>query len=104
MSSGKIPKRDKLGIYREIEETTLETFKLVIDAVYKPRHLKRPILEQARIRIELVKQLVRTAHEIKSLEERNYLRFAEILQEISKMANGWIKYLDTQNPPVQGRM
>lgn len=80
-------------------------FSLIIEAVYKQKSLKRPALEQARIKIELIKQFIRTAYEIKSLEERNYLRFATSLQEISKMTNGWIKYLDTQNktqnPPIK---
>jgi hypothetical protein len=83
----------------------LEAFPLVIEAVYKTKSLKQPTLEAARTKIELIKQLIRTAHEIHCLEEPNYLRFAAMLQEISKMANGWIKYLNsqntTQNPPTK---
>lgn len=108
ISTGKVSKRDKLGIYAEIERKVLNTFSLIISAVYKNKTEKYPVLEQARIQIELTKQLIRTAYEIKSLEERNYLRFAGMLQEISKMTNGWIKYLEThnttQNPPLQRRM
>lgn len=97
ISTGKVSKRDKLGIYAEIEDTILHTFSLIISAVYKNKVEKKPILEQARIQVELTKQLIRTAYEIKSLEERNYLRFAGLLQEVSKMVNGWIKYLDIQS-------
>jgi hypothetical protein len=108
VSTSKVSKRDKLGLYAEIERAILQAFSLIIAAVYKNRLEKRPILEQARIRIEIVKQLVRTAHEIRSLDEKSYIRFAATLQEISKMTNGWIKYLDastkTQNPPVKERM
>jgi len=104
-STGKVPKRDKLGIFSEIEKTILRTFSLIIEAVYKTKPTKKPILEETRIQIEIIKQLIRTAYDIHSLEERNYLRFAKMLQEISKMTNGWIKYLDaqreTQNPPIK---
>ena len=92
-----------MGIYSEIERIILETFSLIIKAVYLSKSDKKPILEQTRVKIEIIKQLIRTAYEVKCLDERNYLRFAEMLQEISKMTNGWIKYLDfqykTQNPP-----
>ena len=82
----------------------MEAFTLTVGAVYMSKHEKGPVLERVRAAIEKIKQLIRVAYEIKSLEERNYLRFAAMLQEISKMANGWIKYLNTQNPPTNRRM
>jgi hypothetical protein len=36
---------------------------------------------------------VRMAYELEIIENRKYIDFQSDLQEISKMINGWIKYL-----------
>ncbi|OGB75077.1 hypothetical protein A2810_00965 [candidate division Kazan bacterium RIFCSPHIGHO2_01_FULL_49_10] len=54
---------------------------------------KSSILETARIQIEILKLLIRTAHEISIFTDKQYLRFEGELQTISKMLNGWIKYI-----------
>jgi adenine-specific DNA methylase len=100
-ASSKVSKRDKLGIYAHIESLTLEAFNLCVEAVYKPKQEKRSVLETLRIRIETLKQLVRVTHEMNLMEEKKYILISGLLQEISKMTNGWIRYLDTQNPPVR---
>ncbi|HUD03939.1 MAG TPA: four helix bundle protein [Candidatus Paceibacterota bacterium] len=99
IGSGKVSKRDKLGIYAKIENTLIECLSLLIEAAYKTRSEKKIVLESARIKIEISKQLIRTAHEIGAVSEDQYLRWQLSLQEISKMTNGWIKYLETKNPP-----
>jgi adenine-specific DNA methylase len=104
LASNKVSKRDKLGIYAKIENATLDAFSLCIEAAYKTKPEKRLMLEKVRIQIETIKQLVRLANEMKIMEEKKYLFLAELLQEVSKMTNGWIRYLDTQNPPIQKRI
>lgn len=103
LSGGKIPKRDKLGIYARLEDAILESLTLCIKAAYTPPQRKMPFLEEARISIELSKQILRLANEIRVIEDRTYLHFSASFQEASKMVNGWISYLikmsETQNPP-----
>lgn len=100
-STGKISKRDKLGIFAKIENSVLDSFSLCIETVYKTRAEKKPSLEKMRTEIEITKQLIRASYEMKIIDEKKYIHFAEMLQEISKMTNGWIKYLETQNPPMR---
>jgi len=88
-----LSKKDKLGIHAQIEKTCLEILILVIDAAYKTRSLKKPVLEVARIKIEVLKQLVRSVHELNIYGEKIYLDLQSQLQEISKMTNGWIKFV-----------
>ena len=95
----KISKRDKLGIYSKIENGLIEILSLSIDAAYKPPFAKKPVLENVRIKIEMIKQIVRTANEIGVIPEKQYLAWQSSLQEMSKMTNGWLKYLETKNPP-----
>ena len=91
--SPKIPKKDRFGIYLKIENICLEIINLIINASLEMKSNKLPILNSARIKIEVLKRLVRIAYELKIIENKKYLRLELDLQEISKMTNGWIKYL-----------
>ena len=89
----KISKRDRFGIHLKIELLSLETLSLAIQASFETKIEKKPTLETLRIKIGLLKQLVRTALEIHSIPESAYLKLQAKLQEISKMVNGWLKYV-----------
>ncbi|MEK7607389.1 MAG: four helix bundle protein, partial [Patescibacteria group bacterium] len=101
LGSRKVSKRDKLGIFAKIEVVLLETFTILIEAEYAKPSVKLPILEKARTKIEIIKQLVRVTYEIGTLTENQYLRWQESLQEISRMTSRWIDYIATQNPPIK---
>ena len=89
-------KRDKLGIHKHTEEATLYLLILVIEAAFAPRESKLKILQSARLRGEVLKNIIRTEHELDVVDERAYLRLSANLIEISKMLNGWISYISSQ--------
>lgn len=95
----KLPKREKLGIHNYIEKEFLKIFSLLINASLESKQEKVVPLKKARLQIETIKQLIRIEYETKILPEKTYLNVELKLQEISKMANGWLKYMETQNPP-----
>jgi hypothetical protein len=95
----KLPKREKLGIHNYIEKEFLKIFSLLINASLESKQEKIVPLKKARLQIETIKQLIRIEYETKILPEKTYLNVELKLQEISKMTNGWLKYLQTQNPP-----
>lgn len=94
----KLPKRDKLGLHSHIEKEFLKTLSSLIQASLESKNEKSIVLKKARIQIEILKQLIRTEYEIKIISEKIYFKIEENLQEISKMTNGWLKYMETQNP------
>ena len=51
------------------------------------------MLSSTRIKIEVLKRLIRIAHELSIIDRKKYIILESDLQEISKMTNGWIKYL-----------
>lgn len=51
------------------------------------------ILTHTRIQIEVLKRLVRVAHNLEVVKQEKYVELELDLEEISKMVNGWIKYL-----------
>lgn len=88
-----MPKKDRFGLYLKIETATLETFELCLTASLESKLDKLQYLSSARTKVELLKRFVRMAYELKIIENRKYIDFQSDLQEISKMINGWIKYL-----------
>jgi hypothetical protein len=91
--SSKISKRDKFGIWTKIENICLEIISLTIAAALEPSADKLPILNSVRIKIEILKRLIRICKDLNVLTDKNYISTESDLQEISKMTNGWIKYL-----------
>lgn len=88
-----LTKRDKLGIHKNVEEICLDILRLSIDAAFRLRQTKSPVLELLRVKISVLKNLVRTEQELEIINDKTYLRISEQLVEISKMLGGWIKFL-----------
>lgn len=89
----KIPKRDRFGLHTKVESLCLNTLELVIAAAFEARENKKSILNSARIKIEILKHLIRTENGLHIIQDNTYLDLETKLQEVSKMVNGWIKYL-----------
>ena len=65
----------------------------VIIAALEFKENKTHVLNSARIKIEVLKRLIRITQELDIIKKREYINLELDLQEISKMTNGWIKYL-----------
>ena len=89
-------KKDRFGIYVKIENICLEVINSAILASLENKPNKLPPLNSARIKIEILKRLFRIANELNIIETKRYIDIELSLQEISKMTNGWIKYLNSQ--------
>ena len=92
----KIPKRDRFGIHREIESECLITLNLSIQVALKSRSEKAAFLQELRTHIEILKHLIRASHELHIIESGIYLDLQKQLQEISKMALGWLRYCEQE--------
>lgn len=88
-----IPKKDRYGIGLKIENIFIEAMVLIIEACFEEKSNKLLILKSVRMKIEVLKRLIRILNELKILKYKKYLELTIDLQEISKMTNGWIKYL-----------
>ena len=88
----RIPKRDKFGLYSRIENICLNILELVTTAMFETKTSKLSLLNNARIKIEVLKRLMRTANELKIIIDLHYINLEGRLQEISKMLNGWRNY------------
>jgi len=76
----------------------LETHILAIiefgaEATFLARTEKLPLLLSLRRQAEVAKRLVRICGELKIIKPAKYIELSADLQQISKMTNGWIKFL-----------
>jgi hypothetical protein len=95
--SSKIGKRDRFGIYLKAENIVLEILDLSLTASFEMKYNKLALLNSDRIKIEVLKRLFRIMFELEIIENKKYIELEFDLIEISKMTNGWIKYLK-ENP------
>jgi len=93
----KIGKRDRFGIYLRTENIVLEILEISLSASFELKNNKLVLLNSSRIKIEVLKRLFRIMYESEVIEKKKYVELEFDLIEISKMTNGWIKYLK-ENP------
>lgn len=93
-----MPKRDKLGIHKTIEEKCLIILSSAIESALSSRNSKAELLGKLRKEIETLKHLIRMEYELNIIKEKTYISLAHILQDISMMATGWHKSIQTPNP------
>ena len=89
----KLSKRDKLGIHSEIEASCLNTLSLSIESCFCVGQKKVQSLENMRVKISVLKNLIRTEQELNIIQEKQYLNISEQLVAISKMTSGWLKFI-----------
>jgi len=95
--SSKIGKRERFGIYLKVENIILEVLEVSLTASFELKSNKPALLNFSRIKIEVLKRLFRTMFELEIIEKKKYIELELDLIGISKMTNGWIKYLK-ENP------
>jgi len=66
----------------------------VITAAFETKQNKLPYLKVARNKIELLKRLLRITSELHIITLKKHTAIQAGLQEISRMTNGWIRYIE----------
>ncbi|MDD2758040.1 MAG: four helix bundle protein [Patescibacteria group bacterium] len=91
-----MPKKDRHGLHLKIEQFGLDILGFSIEAALLGGATKIPILRKIKIEIEILKRLIRLENELDIINTNKYLDIENQLVEISKMASGWIRYLETK--------
>jgi len=81
-----------------VEEVCIEILVLSIKASLETKLDKQETIQKIRISVETLKHLIRAESELKIIQEMQYLSLEEKLQEISKEATGWGKYVSKSSP------
>jgi len=98
----KVPKRDRYGIYARVEDASLVCMTLSIEAALMEPAEKITVVKKLRIHIDITKRLVRVCQELSIIGDTKYFSLQEKLVEASKMAHGWLTYLQRKEPFGEG--
>ncbi len=85
------PKDSRYTLGNKIDSLFLELLENTIRAGYSDKTEKQIFLKRASVKLDLLKFFLQVAWEIKSLENKKYIKLSEKLNEIGKMLGGWIK-------------
>ena len=96
----KIPKRDRFGLYARVESGVLNCLTLSIEAAFAEPPAKIRPIKELRIMLAVSKRLVRLCQELEILGEKKYFFLQEKVIEASKMAAGWLAYLERKKSPA----
>jgi len=80
----------------KVENLCIDVLTIAIDAALAQAIKKKILLYDLRVKVEMLKHLIRLMNELNIIEMKIYIFLEAQLQEISKMATGWIKYLDAE--------
>ncbi len=88
-----IPKRARYTLGQKIDASFLETIELVFTAAYLSKPQKRPYVQKATGKLDILKLFLRLSWEIKVLDTKKYATISERIDEIGRMLGGWNKQL-----------
>jgi hypothetical protein len=87
------PKDSKYTLGAKIDSLLLEVIEGIIKASISDKLEKLISLKNASVKLDLLKFFLQISWEIKSLNNKKYIKLSEKLNEIGKMLGGWIKSL-----------
>lgn len=87
------PKDSKYTLGAKIDFFFLEVIEKIIKASVSDKLEKLILLKNASVKLDLLKFFLQISWEIKSLNNKKYIKLSEKLNEIGKMLGGWIKSL-----------
>ena len=91
----KFPRDQKFLLGDRIENGLLVVLELLVTANYSRK--KTDQLQQANLRLEMLRFLFRLSFELKYLNQRRYELAASRLDEIGRMVGGWLRQQRTRN-------
>lgn len=90
---GKFPRAHKFLIADRIENMLLDILEDYLNAYYSQKKDKASYLRENNLRLEKLRYLVRLSHDLRLLDHQKYGQFSEKIDEIGRMAGGWLKSL-----------
>lgn len=100
-----VPKADRHGLWQRIEQTTLDVITHLLVAGERAKERKSEALENASVRLNLLRILLRLAKDTKIIDLKKYAVMQQTIDDIGRQLGGWIKSLRSPKeaaPPPRG--
>jgi hypothetical protein len=86
-----LPKTARYTLGEKIDRFFLEMMESIYTASFLPKEQKLRYLQEATIKLDLLKFFLQITWEIKSLDTKKYILLSEQLEEIGRMLGGWTR-------------
>jgi hypothetical protein len=86
-----INKQDRYALWQKCESIILDVLENLLWASQLTKIEKLPILEKTSLKLNLLRVLLRLCKEVKVIDNKKYIEWQEIIDEIGRMLGGWIK-------------
>lgn len=93
-----LPRLSRYTLGAKIDTLFGETIELIFSASYANREQKKGIIQRASAKLDALKFFLRVAWELKTIDNKRYVRLSEPLVEIGRMLGGWRRWLENDNP------
>lgn len=87
------PKAKRYTLGQKLDQTALDILEFIFKINTSAKEQRLETLKTISSKVDLLKVLIRLAHDDKTLNTKSYLILQERLQEIGKMIGGWTRYL-----------
>ena len=88
------PKQDQYLLGKRCEDYLLDFMEQIYGAVAVSKDERLPILIVANNKFEVLKFLLRSARELRIIDNKKYLSLESKIQDIGKQLGGWMKSLN----------
>ena len=86
-----VPKQDRYTIWQKCEGLLLEVLEAILLASQQFKSEKVPTLENASVKLNLLRVFIRLMKDVKALDPKKYVIIEANLDEIGRMLGGWLK-------------
>jgi hypothetical protein len=97
-----VAKAERYTIWQRVDTTCIDLIEQVISASNRSRAEKLLSLEEASIKLNLLRIFVRMAKDTKVIDPKKYLAMQVLMDEIGRMLGGWLRASKPAPPPVRG--
>lgn len=91
-----VPKQDRFTVSERCEQAILDVLENIMIASGKQRKEKLPALEQASLKLNMLRVFVRLMKDVKAVDGKKYIILENIIDEIGRMLGGWIRSTKTE--------
>lgn len=90
-----IPKQDRFTVLEKCENTTLQLLETIMTASGQKPAEKIYTLEQASVKLNMLRVFIRLLKDIKALDNKKYICLESMADEIGRMLGGWLRSIKT---------
>ena len=86
-----VPKKDRYTIWQKCESLLLDIIEGVLYANQISKTERLPVLEKTSVKLNLLRVFIRLMKDTKAIDNKKYISFETLIDEIGRQLGGWIK-------------